>query len=184
MGKKIGLDLDGVLYPFSTVCFDIIKEKHGYKFDEIEFWSRTYRSNRFKGKHSKEVDAIVYNPNTYIIQMMLTKDVLILRNLEAMGNELFYITARRNHLQPVTDLWLRASGAPFVENLYVGYKHKTELIKELNIDVYVDDRINIVEDALAVTDAYLFHAPYLTDEVILDSGLPYISTLNSLLLLE
>lgn len=182
--KRIGLDLDGVLYPFSTICFDIIKEKHNYNFDEIEFWSRTYRSNRFKGKHREEVDAIVSDPNTYIVQMMHPNDVLVLMNLKAMGNELFYITARGNHLQPVTDLWLRASGAPFVDNLYVGYDEKTPLIKLLNLDVYVDDRAGIVQDASAVTDAYLFHAPYLTGENLLDSGLPYLSKLNSLLLLE
>ena len=182
-GKRIGLDLDGVLYPFSTVCFNLINEAHGYKFDEIEFWRRKRSSNRFFGKHREEIDRFVRDPNTYLGAQVDINDIRVLNSL-AMYNEIFYITARSLHLEPVTKLWLMSNGIPHEENLFMGYSDKKDIIKELKIDVYVDDREEIVRDVMKVTDAYLFHAKYLTREDVINSGLPYISTLNSLLLLE
>lgn len=177
--KKIGLDLDGVLYPFQTICYTMIAQKHNYNMGEIEFWRRKRNSNRFYGKHREEIDAIVKEPNSYYRYSLIDYTSKILLNLKAMGMEFFYITARPEHIAPVTSMWL-SNNVPDAHNLFIGHAEKKSIIEELNIDIYVDDRANIIEDVMSVTDAYLFQSSYLTLENVRATGLPYITSLYSL----
>ena len=87
--KKLGFDIDGPLFPFSTVCFELINQRHQYNFGEVEFWARKNRSNRFYGKHRIEIEKIVSDPRTYIEPRVhnVTKEVLWEL---AEDNEIFY----------------------------------------------------------------------------------------------
>ena len=178
--KRIGLDLDGVLYPFPIVCYDILNKKHNFGFDEIEFWSRTKRSNRFYGKHRVEVDKIVADPNTYFAAH-LSDDTKKVLNKLADKNELFYITARPPHLKPVTELWFNYNDIPCKKNLYIGYHSKREIVQELKLDILVDDRDYIIEEVKDITNAFRFWSSYLTEDDVLDSHSKYISDLSELL---
>lgn len=183
--KRIGLDLDGVIYPFQTICYDKIAKQHNYTMGEIEFWSRTYRSNRFYGKHRKEIDKIVADPNSYMEATINEKDLLVLLELsEDQDNELFYVTARPEHLKPVTQLWMFHNDIPDSHNLYVGYKDKVQIVRELGLDIFVDDRDYITKELRAVTNAYRYFASYLTYKKIIDADTDYIFNLSQLLSLE
>ncbi|HDK25503.1 MAG TPA: hypothetical protein ENG48_00245 [Candidatus Atribacteria bacterium] len=182
--KRIGFDLDGVLYNWQSIAFHLINKKHNYKFGEREFWSRKARSNRFYGKHRQEIEDIASDPNTYFMEELSNINKEVLRILKSKGNELFYITARPEHLRPVTELWLNANEVPDKHNLFMPYPEKTDIIKELKLDVYLDDRDYIIQDALGITNAYLFWATYLSRSDMIKSGLPYLTNLKSLLYLE
>ena len=41
---NISFDLDGVLYPFTKVCYDYLQIHHGIKEDYDTFWKKTWRS--------------------------------------------------------------------------------------------------------------------------------------------
>lgn len=184
--KKLGFDIDGVLFPFSTVCFELINRKHSYDFGEMEFWSRKNRSNRFYGKHREEIERIVADPRTYIEPRVhnVVKEVLWTL-ADGYNNEIFYITARDKHLEPVTDMWL--DDLPNTENLFIGHHEKTDLIRELKLDFYTDDRAGIVRHAIENIegiDARLFWADYLSYNDVVESGLPYLFNIKHLLNLE
>ena len=184
-GKRIGLDLDGVLYPFQTVCYDIIASNHGYDFGEIEFWDRTYRSNRFYGKHREEVEKIVADPNSYMEAEINRKDFLVLWELVGdQDNKLFFVTARPEHLKPVTQLWLAHSSVPDRQNLFMGYEDKVQIVKDLELDIFVDDRDYITKELEAVTNAYRYFSSYLTYEKMVDADTSYLFNLSQLLSLE
>ena len=181
--KKLGFDLDGPLFPFSTVCFEKINRKHQYDFGEVEFWSRKNRSNRFYGKHREEIDRIVADPRTYMEPAVhnTAKSVLNILSKE-YGNEIFYVTARGENLRPITEMWL--SELPNPDNLFMGYHYKVDIIRDLELDFYTDDRHNIIIDILASglkTDARLFWADYLSYNDVIYSGLPYLLNIKELL---
>lgn len=181
-GVRLGFDLDGPLFPFSTVCFEQINRKHNYEFGEMEFWSRKRRSNRFYGKHRKEIERIVADPRTYIEPPVHNVDKEVLWKLSDAGKEMFYITARSDHLRPVTELWL--ADLPNPENLWTGMEHKTDLIIELGLDFYTDDREGIIKDVLEKTpniDARLFWAHYISYSELQESGVPYLVNMKQLL---
>lgn len=175
--------MDGVLFPFSTACFERINRKYDYDFGEVEFWARKNRSNRFYGKHREEIERIVADPRIYIDPPVhnVVKEVLWTLARE-YGNEIFYITARAPHLQPATELWL--ADLPNAENLYMGMEYKTYLIRDLELDFYTDDRESIIRDVLENepdVDSRLYWADYMSYDKFINSGLPLLYHVKQLL---
>lgn len=66
-----------------------------------------------------------------------------LKQLEAKGHEIFYITSRPKHFCGRTREWIKAQGFPVKdENFFCGMEdhEKIETIKSLNLDYYIDDK--------------------------------------------
>lgn len=71
-----------------------------------------------------------------------------LNELVAAGHEVYYITSRPKHFCGQTREWVKAQGFPVVdERFYCGMAdhEKIDIIKELDLDVYVDDKPAVLE---------------------------------------
>jgi len=157
--KRIGLDLDGVLYPFPEIAYERIKKEHGLDESLLEFWAKSRKSKYFDA----EISAIANDSSTYATGGISLYNIMVLKELVAMSNELFYITARgKKHLQ-VTQEWMARDGIPQAENLYIGKHHKASLVAELGLDVFVDDREYVIKSVGKVTLALRYFGTYMTE---------------------
>ncbi|AWE07543.1 hypothetical protein DCE79_09205 [Lysinibacillus sp. 2017] len=71
----------------------------------------------------------------------------MLHMLAQEGHEIYYITSRPKHYCAKTREWVKAQGFPVVdERFYCGMKdnEKINIIKKLNLDVYVDDKPTVL----------------------------------------
>jgi len=158
--KKIGLDLDGVLYPFAEIAHKVLKERHGFEWGLKDFWARELQVKYYE----PEIKAIAQDSNTYCIEEIDPYIPVVLNQLVAMGNTIYYITARGKKHREVTEWWLTESGVPFIENLHLGKHHKAPIAKELGLDVFVDDRDFVVRQVGKVTLALRYYSKYMTEE--------------------
>lgn len=71
----------------------------------------------------------------------------VLKQLEAEGHEIYYITSRpKGHCQQTRD-WVKAQGFPVVdERFFCGMAdhEKIDIIKNLDLDIYVDDKPTVL----------------------------------------
>lgn len=84
--------------------------------------------------------------------------VNVLNQLVEQGHEIFYITARPKQYGERTKKWLKEQGFPVQdEKFYCGMQdhEKVHIIKELQLDYYVDDKPAIL-DTLAEEPIHLF----------------------------
>ena len=72
----------------------------------------------------------------------------LLNSLVKEGHEVYYITSRPKQSCERTRQWMKDQGFPIIDNhFYCGMQdeEKIEIIKQLNLDVYVDDKPKVLE---------------------------------------
>lgn len=72
----------------------------------------------------------------------------LLHSLAHEGHDIYYITSRPKHHCERTRQWMKENGFPIVdEHFYCGMKdeEKIEIIKQLHLDYYFDDKPNVLE---------------------------------------
>lgn len=92
--KKIGLDLDGVIYPFQKVVYDILVSHHFLEMSYKNFWLFA----RTDGYMQREITDLVNSHDTYLIENISTKTKKQSRNLFLWEMKYFI-------LQPDLSLW-------------------------------------------------------------------------------
>ena len=139
---KIGLDIDGVLADF------ISHYNKYYNVDKSpEIWN-----------HDPEMDAriksLTENKDFWMTIPVLTKAC------DLSFEPTCYITSRDIPVEWTRE-WLYINGFPNTPVYSIGYdKSKVSVIKNLNIDIFVDDRFdNFVEINKSGTLCYLFDTP-------------------------
>lgn len=144
---RIGLDLDGVLYPWHYSIYRYFTEFKGYSGDIIDFWTN----------HRDEItDYYVSLPHLYL-DTSPTQDVLTYVPKLAELGELFYITARNDDLKGVTQKFFKIYDLPFKENVIFS-KNKAIYVRLNKIDFFLDDLPKHVDELKGITKAYLFKA--------------------------
>lgn len=71
-----------------------------------------------------------------------------LHALAKEGHEIYYITSRPKHFCGQTREWMKAQGYPIVDNHFycgMGDHEKVEIIENLKLDYYVDDKPVVLE---------------------------------------
>ena len=152
--KRVGFDLDGVLYPWHRsihrYCLEIGLTKTR---DCYEFWNGESKTI------SDEVWDILINylpayedaiPDDYVLGFVN----------QYKNAEIYYITNRPIKAQRVTQRWLEKNNFPQIDNLIFVKGDKTPTLRKLGIDIYYDDRIEIAEEAAKYCEAYLVTAPH------------------------
>lgn len=144
---RIGLDLDGVVYPWHYSIYKYFTEFKGYEGNIRDFW-----------KHHKQfvTDFHVSIPMLYL-DTTPTEDVLTYVPKIAELGEIYYITSRIPDLWHVTEKFFDIYRLPFKENL-VFSKNKAQHVRLYRLDVFLDDMDVHVDALQGVTEAYLFHA--------------------------
>lgn len=159
---KYGFDIDDTLINLREYAFHHYNAQLGQEvaIDEFHKLNRVEIHEAFgmtdeEGKEmwNKSLDAIYYTDcPTY------PGAVEVLRQLEAEGHEIYYITARSAHHGENTKNWLKKQGFPVRDDrFYCGMKdeEKVKIIEELELDYYFDDKPEVLE-TLAKDDLTVF----------------------------
>lgn len=85
----------------------------------------------------------------------------------AKDNELYFISARGNHLYDVTENWFTSKEIPFNHIELIGTHHKIEAIQQHKVNIFLEDKHdNAVEIAEKCNiPVLLFDTPYNQDPV-------------------
>lgn len=142
---KIGLDLDGVVYPWHDSIYRYFQEYKGYSEDIGTFW--------LKDRHLIS-EYYVTMPLNYLDQIP-SRDILDNVPLIAELGEIYYITARHPDLWWATEKFFDMYQLPFKENIVYAVD-KATAIRLHGIDIFLDDFPSNVEAVQSLTDAYLF----------------------------
>lgn len=162
---KIGFDIDGTITTPDNLI-PLIQNKYNKDFkyeDLIEYEvnkvlgiSREDMLEFFKDNH----DGIILNPN------MMEGSVNLINKLIKDGNEVHILTARHETTKKDTLIWLKREGI-LVEDSnihFLGSHNKEKLIKDLDLDVYIDDRMETLLEVNKLMDGncktVVIDAPY------------------------
>lgn len=162
---KIGFDIDGTITtPDNLVPLIQRRFKEDFKYEDLV----EYDIDKVLGVSKEDVieffkenhELIILNPN------MMTDSVKTINLLIEEGHELYLITARHDSTKEDTFKWLKMEGILVNESkvYFVGNHNKEELIQELDLDIYVDDRLETLLEVNRVTKGkcktILIDAPY------------------------
>lgn len=149
---KIGLDIDGVIYPWHYSIVRYFQEFRGFEGSDYEFW------DMFNSLSPKTQEYYVSIPTLYS-DSCLTEDAEKYLPLIAELGEIFYITARDTGLQWLTRKFFDTFEVPFKENL-IFEKHKFNMVRLLGLDYFVDDQGKHLEKMKGITKTFLFIQPH------------------------
>ncbi|RFU67513.1 hypothetical protein D0469_14800 [Peribacillus saganii] len=148
---RFGFDIDDTLINLREHAFHIYNKKlnkkvsidHFHKLNRVEIhepFGLTEEQGREMWQNSLE--DIYYTSCT-----PFTNAVETLQDLDKLGHEIFYITARPKEHGERTKEWLKAQGFPVRdERFFYGMQdhEKVEIINKLELDYYFDDKPEVI----------------------------------------
>jgi len=151
--QKLGLDLDGVLYPFvkAVETFCRVNKSFSGTTDDFhrnlsEYWEKF------------NLDWLVENAQLYQAFIPSQELMGILSRL-ADKYEIYYISSRPESVFRVTQKYLREYGFPNQENLYFSTDKET-LARFFGLSYFVDDNVVYAESLDRVCMSLLMSTPY------------------------
>jgi uncharacterized HAD superfamily protein len=141
------------VYPWHDSIFRYFREFKGYEGESArEFW--------------KYFHSLTYDEQMYYVSIPLNyldttpkEDVLTYLPLIAELGTVYYITHRSKELIPATRKFFNNFSLPFKENV-IFTSDKPTYMRLLNIDFFLDDRWQNIEEVKGITEAFLFKAAY------------------------
>lgn len=149
---RIGLDLDGVIYPWHDSIYRHFREFKGFTGEEAEFW------DYFRSLPLNTIEYFVSIPIFYLDTTPRTSTLEVLPALADLG-EIYYITSRQPSLHRATLKFFGIYDLPFKENLYFA-EDKASVIRLKRIDYYLDDLPRFIDQVYGLTDCYLMAQPH------------------------
>ena len=165
---KFGFDIDDTLIDLRRHGFRIYKEKLNSDVCESEFDELStveihslfnMSSEQGKNMWASSMEDI------YFTDCPLFPDALqTLQTLKSEGHDIYYVTSRPKHYCPRTKAWMKANGFPVDdEKFFCGMEdhEKIDIIKNLELDYYIDDKPAVLETLADVsTKVLLKHQSY------------------------
>ena len=163
---KIGIDIDDTLTNTYELAFNYAEY---YTINElkkeIKYVEREKIRNRFTQSFhnwSDEEDRVFWDKyyetivNNVRIKIFAKE---VINQLREDGNEIYFITARHKsnkfNIEETTKKWLNSNDIKY-EKIYLTVLDKAKVVKENNIDIFIDDNItNCVEVAKTGTKTYI-----------------------------
>ena len=170
--ERLGLDLDGVIYPWQEVVYDHMKYFHNETRNFHDFW----RDATEKVFTTKMGEFWLTN-NLFYVQRNIRPDILDTLNCLSQFYDLFYITSRVKSAQRATRYWFKVNNLPRKEYLYFSGSEKLPLVLEHEVGYFVEDRIKHILELRNYTNTILIRQPW--NEEIWDE----VTTLDSVILL-
>ena len=139
MKKRLGLDIDGVLYPWQMVAYDYCTQMLGIESNSVEELMEDLDSEKY---------GTTFGYNLYHDPLLVTKKMVdpgIINTIKFLYNdyEIFYITTRPEEVRSGTEWWLKVSGFPYLENLILCTTKLPHII-ENEIDFFVEDIVKYI----------------------------------------
>jgi len=129
------------------------KDKEAYSFMEMFYWNVIDVDNFMK---------YFRNGNSFLELEPLEDSVEVINKLYDEGNEIFFITRRKNKLKmkSMTKKWLKKQGFKY-NKVFFEVSKKGDLAEKLGLDVFLDNDEKNVYDALESNiRAYLMDSKY------------------------
>jgi uncharacterized HAD superfamily protein len=149
----IGIDMDGVTYPWVKAVYTHWKMYYGYTGDEYYFYQNV---DNILSK--EEQDYIVTIPQIYTSFVPENKLIQLLNKLGEKFS-LYYITARPECVRRVTENYLRDFHFPQDTNLIFS-KDKDTMARLLKLDYFVEDSVKNAEKLKNICTTFLVKTPY------------------------
>lgn len=129
---KIGLDLDGVLYPWHEGVHTYFRMYRNYVGSEFKFWTEYWPSL------PDTTHAYMQSLTDLYYKFIPETDMLDMLKRLSKKHELFYVTSRPESARAITELFLRNFKFPYKENLILA-TNKGLVARDLSLDILVDD---------------------------------------------
>lgn len=148
MKLNICLDIDGTLTdPYCWIGY--ANSYFGKHITKDDF--TVYDFHKVIGVSLEEFLAFynIFGPQMHLYAPMQKGVKEVLKKLEKY-HHLFYVTARESRMEQVTREWIKNNGLPQAELFCLGSHYKVDKAKELNCNIFVEDRY---ENALQLAKA-------------------------------
>lgn len=171
MKKVYGIDLDGVCFDFMNAFREWLNDHLHTHLEEEEITSYYWYEGTDISKEEffTEFDKFGEEGHGYRNLKLLPGALEGLKKLHEDGHEIYYITNRPLYaLQDTVDC-LEEHGFPQRENLHFAKGAKAPLIREFNVDVFIDDSPRTVVELTANTRATIYCRNYKFNEHLDDT---------------
>jgi len=156
--KVYGIDLDGVCFDFKNPFRIWLNDHLHCHLEENEITSYYWHES------SDEIDEHDFwkefhnfgAANGYRDLPVLPGTLEALNKLVTEGHEIYYVTNRPEYALEDTKIALEKHNFPFRERLIFAKGKKSPIIKEKNIDVFIDDSPFTLEDITVNTRANIY----------------------------
>lgn len=153
--KRLGFDLDGVLYPWQEIIYNYAVNNDGETRNFHDFWREATEDVFTTGK-----GRFWLHNNLFYTQRDIKPSILdTLYYLDDIF-DLFYVTARVKTAWRVTRHWFERNKLPRMENLYFTEDEKLSLILLNEIDIFVEDRIKHILELRNHTRTIMVRQPH------------------------
>ena len=172
MTKKVyGIDLDGVCFDFMGAFIEWLNGTLPVNLDKKEitsyYWHET--TDVSKEDFDREFDNFGIEGHGYRNLELLDGALEGLKRIHEAGHKIVYITSRPTYTEQDTIDCLGEHEFPQRENLYFSQGSKAPLVKELNVDVFIDDSPSTVTDLSVNTRATIYCRSYKFNEHLDDT---------------
>ncbi|MFD2446080.1 hypothetical protein ACFSO7_19150 [Bacillus sp. CGMCC 1.16607] len=165
MKKRFGIDIDGtVTCPSSLIPFINDAFKLNLTLADVKQYELTPLVNVPEQEFAEwftKTEPAIYNGSPLAEG---AKDVLF---DWAREHELYFISARGNHLLDITEKWFKKHEIPFHHIELIGTHHKIEAAKDHKVDIFLEDKH---DNAVMISEqcqipVLLFDTPYNQDPI-------------------
>lgn len=165
--KTYGIDLDGVCFDFAGAFLSWLNGALDMSMEREEITSYYwYESSDDISKEDffREFDKFGDEGHGYRHLELLPGAAEGLKKIHEAGHNIYYITNRPEYARNDTILALEEHGFPQRENLYFAKGAKAPLIREFNVDIFIDDSPRTIGELTANTDAKIYCRNYKFNE--------------------
>lgn len=153
--KRIGFDIDGVLYPWHSLVYDSFKEYSGDICEE-KFWKEWFQSD-IRPIFVKNILADISLFGKF--QMRAELQEMLERIKEKY--DIFFVTQRPEGAFTITKRWLTDVNL-YDDNLYL-VEDKALMSRILNLDYFIEDRPENVNKLKLVVKTFIVSTPFNMD---------------------
>jgi uncharacterized HAD superfamily protein len=154
---RVAFDLDGVLYPWTTACWEYCSRAGFTKLSKVDFFKKTEQKN------SLFWDNIIKDP-IILETFPPTNQLRDFMRRVGRKHQVYYITSRPIEVERVTQRYLKKYDFPDWENLYFSHDKDMEIVK-FNIAALIEDNYRNAEKCAKHCASYLINTPWNQKEV-------------------
>jgi len=157
--EKIGLDMDGVLYPWNEALYTYFRIYKGFSGTQFEFSKILPLGRDSLGTLDDAFIGYLAGIEYLYGTMIPLKSMLESLRRIAKTYEVFYITARPKNARITTEKYLNSYGFPFPNNLILS-RNKGVEARVLGLSFFVDDKPKHLDQISKETISFLFLQPW------------------------
>lgn len=152
---NIGIDIDDTIAKTSDII-DFYAEKYTteilkrpFKLYDIDIIDPMWAKYLYNWSSEEDSEFFDLYYESCMSEVLPKEGASTIINKLSKNNNIFIITARwdrKNHIiYQITKNWLKENNIPY-DNLFINHTDKRNIVKENNIDLFIDDNLKTCED--------------------------------------